>query len=35
MKRIYVIVEGPSEREFVSRILAPYFGKNGLLISAI
>lgn len=35
MKRIYVIVEGPSEREFVSRILAPYFGKKGLLISAI
>lgn len=35
MKRIYVIVEGPSEREFVSRILAPHFGKEGLAISAI
>lgn len=35
MKRVYVIVEGPTEREFVSRVLAPYFGREGILISAI
>ncbi|MEQ1745913.1 MAG: DUF4276 family protein [Saprospiraceae bacterium] len=35
MKRVYVIVEGQTEREFVSRVLAPYFGQAGILISAI
>ena len=35
MKRIYVIVEGQTEREFVLTILAPYFGKEGISISPV
>jgi len=35
MKQIYVLVEGYSEREFVTRILGPYFGKEGLQITPI
>lgn len=35
MKRIYTLVEGHTEREFVSRILAPFFGEKGILISPI
>ena len=35
MKRIYVIVEGQTEREFVLQILAPYFGAEGITISPV
>lgn len=35
MKQIYVLVEGQSERDFVTRIMAPYFGKEGVLITPI
>ena len=30
MKQLYIIVEGPTEEEFVKRILIPYFTTNGL-----
>lgn len=35
MKQIYVLVEGHSEREFVTRIMGPYFGQEGILIRPI
>ena len=35
MKRIYVLVEGQTEKEFVSRLLSPYFGQQGLSITPI
>ncbi len=35
MKRIYVLVEGQTEREFVTRLLAPYFGQFGIRISPV
>lgn len=35
MKRIYVLVEGQTEKEFISRILAPFFANKGTSISAI
>lgn len=31
MSRLYVYCEGPSEREFVSRILHPYLYKHGII----
>lgn len=31
MKRLDIIVEGPSEREFVSQCLAPYLGRLGVI----
>ena len=36
MKRVEIIVEGQTEREFVANVLAPYFQANGIsLVSAI
>lgn len=31
MKRIYIVVEGQTEQEFVNSLLAPYLGNFGLL----
>ena len=31
MKRIYIVVEGQTEQEFVRSVLAPFFLKNGIL----
>ena len=31
MKRLEIIVEGPSEREFVSQIVAPYLAQRGVI----
>jgi hypothetical protein len=30
MKRIYIVVEGQTEQEFVNNLLAPYFGNSGI-----
>lgn len=32
MKRVYVVVEGQAEQEFVKNMLAPYLLKNGILL---
>lgn len=31
MKHLYIIVEGPTELEFINRILIPYFNSNGII----
>lgn len=33
MKRLDIIVEGPSEREFISQSLAPYLEREGVILS--
>lgn len=30
MKRLYIVVEGQTEQEFVNTVLRPYFNRNGL-----
>lgn len=32
MKRIYIVVEGQTEQEFVNSLLAPYLGSFGILV---
>jgi hypothetical protein len=34
MKRVNIICEGPTEEQFVNKVLAPHFQKKGIIVTA-